>query len=222
MAVMVVVWVVAAATKLRSPKHPVRKGGVFCYTNRVILRVSQSWTIEFGPLLVFFLCFEIWGFLAATSALVVSTFFALLVAFITERRVPLFPLISGLCVFLFGLLTLYFQDPRFLVLEYTLYNGFFGMALLIGLLFNVPLLRYMFGTLFALKEYGWMVLSYRWAVFFLLVAFANELVWRYTPEHLWVIFRIGVVPAFLCFGLYQFTLSRRERLPEASAWGLIR
>jgi hypothetical protein len=48
----------------------------------------------------------------------------------------------------------------------------------------------------------------------------NEIVWRMLGEGAWIYFRLGLIFILGIFGFYQFTLAKRERLPEASAWGL--
>lgn len=180
----------------------------------------HSLMIEFGPITLFFIVTEGKGFFAGTLALIVSTILSIIVSYARDRRLPLFSIISSAFVLIFGSLTLFFMNPRWLVLEYTIYNSIAGAALLGGLLFGKAYLKPLFETMFALTERGWRTLSFRWGLFFLAAALGNELVWNLYGEHAWVIFRFSAAIAMSVFGFSQYFLARKERLPEASAWGL--
>ena len=184
------------------------------------LKFLASISIEFGPVVVFFLVSEYAGFFAATAALIGATALALIAALARERRVPWFSLLSSLFVLVFGIATLAQKDPYWIQLEYTLYNAIFATLLFVGLAFDRALLKPLFGTTFLMNERGWRILSFRWAAFFALTAILNEYFLRFTTTELWVQFRFVAAIVLCIFGFSQFFLSRRERLPHASAWGL--
>lgn len=180
-----------------------------------------SWTIEFGPIVFFFLVFEKFGFMPATKVFVALTALALLVAFIKERRIAYFPLVAGISVLIFGALTLYLNNPFYLIIKDTFYNGLFGVALLIGLAFGVPLLKNLFGELFAMSDHGWKVLTLRWGIVFILLTIGNEIVRLFYSTEVWVHYKAFSTMLTLFFGVYQFRLSARERIPELSnKWGM--
>lgn len=180
-----------------------------------------SWTIEFGPIVFFFLAFEKFGFMPATKVFVALTALALLTAFIKERRIAYFPLVAGVSVLIFGALTLYLNDPFYLIIKDTFYNGLFGTALLIGLAFGVPLLKNLFGELFAMSDHGWKVLTLRWGLMFILLTIGNEIVRLFYSTEVWVHYKVFSTLLTLFFGVYQFRLSARERIPEFSnKWGM--
>ena len=53
----------------------------------------------------------------------------------------------------------------------------------------------MFDSVFHLTEEGWRKLTIRWAVFFLVLAVLNEIVWRTQTTDIWVSFKLfGFVP----------------------------
>ncbi len=187
---------------------------------KVIIRFLISISIEFGPVVVFFVVAEESNFFTATGALTLATILALLTALIRERRIPWFSLLSSLFVLLFGIATLTQKDPYWIQLEYTLYNAIFALALFIGLAFDRALLKPLFGTTFLMSERGWRILSLRWAAFFALTALLNEYFLRFTSAEAWVEFRFAAAIILCVFGFSQFFLSRKERLPHANAWGL--
>lgn len=87
---------------------------------------------------------------------------------------------------------------------------------------NKPLLKYMFGGVFAITEKGWAILSLRWAIFFLVLAGINEWVRLTLSPEDWVTAKVFMIIASVVFGSYQFTLTKRERLPGATDWGIVK
>ncbi len=183
--------------------------------------IILSWGTEFGPIFVFFISSELLGFIPATALFVALTFVALIVAYVRERRVALFPLIAGFSVIVFGLLTVLLKNPIFLIVKDTIYNGMFSIALYIGLYFyNEPILKDLFGSLFKMTDKGWTILSFRWMIAFFVLAVSNEVMWRhFTPDE-WLYYKMLATFATIVFGFYQLTLSRRERLPNSNRWGM--
>lgn len=186
----------------------------------VTKRFLRSSFIEFGPITAFFIGTELGNFYVGTALLVVGTLAALATSLTLDKRVPLFSVISSIFVLLFGGLTLYFVDAYWLVIEYTLYNAIFGVALLVGIALRKYYLKHMFESMFHISDYAWRILSLRWAFFFLLTAVLNEYIWAVYTEQTWIYFRVIAGIGLAIFGFSQFFLARRHRHPEASAWGL--
>lgn len=186
----------------------------------VALGFLVSFTLEFGPTLLFFLVSQYWGFFPGAIVLVATTALSLVVALIRDKRIALFALLSSVLLLLFGALSIFFWDPWWLFVEYTLYNALFGTALVWGYLRGRGLLKPLFGGMFLMTERGWRILSLRWGIVFLVTAVVNEYVWRGMGEGDWVMFRFASAVLLCVFGFSQFFLARRERLPEATEWGL--
>lgn len=187
--------------------------------------VLINWSIEFGPIISFFITLYLLGesdsgFLIATGIFTALTAFALSAAFIRERRIALFPLISGFSVVLFGVITLFYQNPLIFILKDTFYNGAFALLLLVGIIFGKGLLKPMFASLFDMQDEGWRILSLRWGIFFLLLTLGNEYSWRILGREVWVDYKFWSTIATTIFGSYQIFLSRKFRNPEASPWGM--
>jgi len=176
--------------------------------------------IEFGPIISFLIASELLSFINATAVFIGFTAIALLASLVERGRITYFPLVAGSTIIGSGLLTIYFDNPFFLIIKDTIYNGVFAIALFIGLLFGKGLLEILFRDLFSLTPRGWFILSKRWAIFFLLLAMSNEITRALlTPEH-WVIYKGIATVATIAFSLYQFKLSKVERTEDASPWGL--
>ncbi len=175
-----------------------------------------DWLIQFGPITLFFVVFELTGknFFVATALLMVATLFAVMTEFKGRKQLALFPLFSASFVFFFGGATLFFRDPQFLIVKDTLYDGIFSGTLFFTLYQKRNLMQLFFQNLFALSDRGWRILALRWAYFFLLSAVLNEVVRHAVEPEVWVHYKMFNTTVLLLFGVYQFTLTRRERLPE--------
>lgn len=117
------------------------------------------------------------------------------------------PLVTGVIVLVFGGLTLWLQDDTFIKMKPTIVNVLFGGILLGGLLFGQSLLKYVFGDVYKLQPKGWSILTFRWGVFFFLLALLNEVVWRNFSTDQWVTFKVwGIMPITIVFSLMQLKI----------------
>jgi intracellular septation protein len=156
----------------------------------------------------------------ATAFFIVATVVALVVSFALTRKLPIMPVVTGIVVVIFGGLTLWLKDDTFIKMKPTIVNSLFGGALLGGLLFGRSLLGYVFDAVFRLTEEGWRKLTFRWGIFFFVLAALNEIVWRAAAalslsDNVWVNFKVfGIMPITFIFALTQLPLINRYTLPE--------
>ena len=171
---------------------------------------------DFGPLLIFFTIYYKSGnnLSLAIPPLIIATIVAVVVVYFIERKIPYVPLIGGIIISLFGGLTLYFNNPVFLYMKPTIINIIFASGLIIGKIFyNKNFLKFFFKTAFQLDEMGWDKLNFRWAYFFIFLAFLNEIVWRTQPETTWVNFKVwGMLPITFIFTALQLPLINRHKI----------
>lgn len=181
----------------------VRQGGA---DDRPLLKLL----VEVGPLVVFFLMNGRAGIFWGTAAFMAATLVALAASHVLFGRIPAMPLVSGFFVVVFGGLTLWLQDDLFIKMKPTIVNVLFAAVLFGGLAFGKPLFKYLFGQVFKLTDEGWRKLTIRWAVFFLVLAALNELVWRSLSTDAWVSFKLfAVMPLTFAFALAQVGLLKR-------------
>jgi len=175
--------------------------------------------IELGPLLAFFLVYSRAGIYWATGVLMVTAVIALIASRMLLGRILAVPVVTAVLVVVFGGLTFWLDDPRFIKIKPTIINLLFAGVLLAGLVMRRPLLKLLLGEAFNLTEEGWRKLSVRWALFFLALAVLNELVWRNFSEGVWVNFKVfGILPLTLLFAMAQIGVIRRhEAKPDVPA-----
>jgi len=147
---------------------------------------------------------------AATAVFIVATLVALTVHYALVRKLPIMPLVSGVVVVVFGGLTLWLDNETFIKLKPTIVNTLFGVVLLVGLYFDKPLLAVVLDSVFELTDEGWRKLTFRWALFFFVLAALNEIVWRTQSTDTWVSFKVfGIMPITVAFALAQTPLLMR-------------
>ena len=171
---------------------------------------------DFGPLLIFFTIYYKSGnnLTVAIPPLIISTLVAVIIMYFVEKKIPFVPLIGGIIITLFGGLTLYFNNPIFIYVKPTIVNILFAVILIVSkIFFNKNFLKLFLQTAFHLNEEGWNKLNFRWAYFFIFLAFLNEVVWRTQPETTWVNFKVwGMLPITFIFTALQLPLINKHKI----------
>ncbi len=151
---------------------------------------QPSWInlfVDFGPLLVFFAAYKYYapaddsGFGVAfavtksTLAFMVATVIALVVSKWRLGHISPMVWLSTVLIIGFGGLTVLLNDPFYIQIKPTAIYLLFAGVLFAGLARGKPMLRYLLQSAFeGLDEEGWLKLSRNWAIFFLFLAVANE------------------------------------------------
>lgn len=173
--------------------------------------------LELGPLVIFFFVNARFNIFAATGAFMAAMVVALAASWLLTRRLAVMPLVTGIVVLVFGTLTLVLHDDTFIKMKPTIVNTLFGAVLLGGLAFGKSLLGYVFDSAFRLDEAGWRKLTWRWGLFFLFLAIANEVVWRTQTTDFWVAFKVwGIMPLTILFSAAQLPLLTRHSLDDVT------
>jgi intracellular septation protein len=172
---------------------------------------------DLGPLVLFFAANSRFGIFTATATFMVAVVAALAASYALTRALPIMPVVTAVIVLVFGGLTLALHNDLFIKIKPTIIYVLFGAVLVGGLLFNKPLLGVVFDSLFHLTAEGWRKLTWRWAIFFFLLAVLNEIVWRNTSTDTWVTFKaFGVVPLTFLFGALQYPLLKKYAAEPAA------
>jgi intracellular septation protein len=185
-----------------------------CQVNKSFLKFAT----DFGPLAIFFFYYynNDKNLSVAIPPLIVATLIALAAVWFFEKRIPMMPLISGVLITFFGLLTIITDDMRFIYMKPTIINILFALALFFGKYFtNEPILKKLMGKSITLTDMGWELLNRRWMIFFLGLALLNECIWRTQTEEFWVNFKVwGMLPITLVFTIFQISLINKHKIDE--------
>jgi len=167
--------------------------------------------LDLGRLVIFFGAFQFFGIFVATAVFIPAILIALAAGWYIERKLSPMAIVTALIVVVFGGLTLYFHDQKFIQMKPTFVYALFAGVLTFGLATGRPLLQQLLGTAYAgLDAEGWRKLTRNWAVFFVGMACLNEAVWRLTAAYMtkdaawnaWVLFKFpGCVIITLVFAI---------------------
>ena len=184
---------------------------------------------EIGPLIAFFIAFgrmkdntytffgtEYSGFITVTAAFIVVMLVTTAILWALTGTLSKMQILSLVLVVIMGGLTVYLNDEMFIKMKPTLLFGFFGVVLGAGLLRGRSYLRDVMDAALPLQPEGWMILTRRLALFFISLAVANELIWRFGSTEAWVFFKtFGDTLALLAFFASQYPLLEKYSTEEA-------
>ena len=170
---------------------------------------------EFGPLIAFFVGYKYGGIQSATLYMVIASVVSVIICYILYRKVQTFSLVSSGILLVTGGITIFTGNSMFIKIKPTILYIIFGSAFFISALKNKPFMKYLLSGTIQLKEESWNLLSYRFTIFFLLMAIINEVVWRNFEEITWVKFKVfGAIPITLLFILIQIPFVIKNKLPN--------
>ena len=179
--------------------------------------------LEMGPLIIFFVCYynapipenlkndleeaNLFKIIFATKIFVPAILVALFIGWFQTKQIAKMPLITAILVVVFGGLTIWLNNPIFIKMKPTLIYLIFSAILGYGLLKKKSYLKMLMGSAIPMNEEGWLILSKRFVGFFVLLAFTNEIIWRFFSQDFWVNFKTFGLPIFLIFFMaLQFNL----------------
>ena len=170
--------------------------------------------LEFGPTIAFVVAYllfrnervavagvEYSGFVAVIAVFLPIFLIAMGALWYVTGRVARIQVATVLMVLVFGGLSVWLNDPRFFKMKPTAIYFALALILGVGLLRGQSWLKYIMEDMIPLRPKGWMILTKRVLVLFVLSAVANEVVWRTQSEAFWVIFETFVMPVVV-FGFF--------------------
>ena len=192
-------------------------------TNKEAEKPFSKLVLELGPLVIFFVSYynapipeslagnseqaDIFQIIFATKIFIPAILIALFIGWLQTRKLAKMPLITAILVVVFGGLTIWLNDPVFIKMKPTVIYLIFAGVLSFGMLQKKAYLKYLMGSAIPMNEEGWMKLTKRFSALFLLLAVANEIVWRTFSQDFWVNFKtFGLPLILLIFMIFQFKL----------------
>ena len=186
--------------------------------------------VDFGALIAFMAAYFITrDMIKATWVLVIASAIALAVGFVLERRLAPMPLITGGFALVFGALTILTDDDLFVKLKLTVQNGLLAAVLLGSLPLNKSPFKALLGSAIKVTDAAWRTLTFRYGIYFLCVAVANEVfrspaavtaIWSALnlgtpdPNGVWTGFRGVLWIAASIFGLCQVPLIMKNMIKD--------
>ncbi len=184
--------------------------------------------LELGPILLFFLVFgrlkdktfvifgtEYSGFIVTTALFVGLIMLTSGLLWWLEGQLSKMQMVTLFIVIVMGGLSIWLNDEHFIKMKPTLIYAIFAAVLLFGLLRGQSYLRLVMQDGFPMQPEGWIKLTWRFALFFAVLAVVNELVWRNFSTEDWVTFKtFALTLAPMAFIMAQYGLMQRYALPE--------
>jgi intracellular septation protein len=182
------------------------------------------YAIDYGGLVAWILTLVVLSLMHRSDAAVTSSWvvvgaslLALAVGLIAERRIAPMPLVTAVLGLIFGGLTLFFHDERFIKVKPTILYTLFGLFLITGALRGKNPLKALMGDAFHLPDPVVRTLTLRYALFFFALAIANEIVWRTQTTLFWGFFKFPGVPIVIfLFAMTQAPLMMKH-MPDDEA-----
>ena len=181
------------------------------------MSTATKMAIDFGPLLIFFAVnlksvgamlgatSEIDRAIYATSAFMLATAVSIVVSKVKTGHVSAMLWVTGVIVLVFGALTIYLRDERFIQIKPTAVYATFAAVLFFGLFTGRPILKAMLEAGFpTMTDEGWRVLTRNWAWFFVGMTALNEIVRAAVTFDQWLLFKVwGATALSFLYALAQ-------------------
>lgn len=156
-------------------------------------------TLELGPTLAFFALYMALrddsfavagtvysGFIVAAVAFVPILLAAMAVLWWLTGHISRMQIFTAFMVIFFGGLTAWFNDERFFKMKTSIVYGSLAGVLGIGLMRGQSYLAWAMAGMLPMHDKGWMILTRRLSFGFIVLAAANEFVWRTMSDDAWV------------------------------------
>lgn len=161
--------------------------------------------IELVPIVIFFTTYKL-GFNLKEAALVMTLayFLIILLNYFFKKKLQIFSIISFIILLLSVLLSLLSGKSVFIKMKPTIVYFLLSCTFFITTLRKKPVIKYILRDRITISNKYLSILSYRFAIFFALMAIVNELVWRNFSESSWIKFKLFyVTPITLLFLVFQ-------------------
>lgn len=163
-------------------------------------------TLELGPVIGFFVAY-LWlkedvftfggtdydGFIVVTALFIPVILASMGALWWLTGHISRMQIVTAVLVVVFGGLTVWLNDDRFIKMKPTMVYLLLGGILAVGLMRGQSYLRVVMGELLPMEQEGWMILTKRMTAFFFLLATSNEIVWRTQSTEFWVYFETFVL-----------------------------
>lgn len=190
-------------------------------------RDTPGWlktALELGPVLIFFVAYlylrdesftiagtEYSGFILVTAAFVPLVLLSTFALWRLTGKLRQMQVVTAVLVLVFGGLTVWLNDEKFLKMKPTLIYTLFAAVFAFGLWRGRSYLSMVLSEAIPMEDAGWMILTRRMMWLFIAMALANEAVWRLMSTDAWVNFKTFGLPVIMfAFLMSQMGLIRKH------------
>ena len=179
-------------------------------------RPGRRLLLDLGPLVLFFgTNYMTRDFMLSIKVLICATIIALIIGWLTERRISLMAAAGCIAVAFFGGLSVYFDNEIFIKVKPTILTGLLAFLIAGGRLIGRNPLRAIMGSQINLTETGWRQMSWLWVAMFTTTAIANEVAWRALSTDDWVTFKaFGITGISLIFMVASFPVLSKQQIEK--------
>lgn len=184
--------------------------------------------LEFGPALLFLVVFlalreksvmlggtTYKGFTVATMVFVPVQVVATLILWRLTGKLSAMQIMTIVLILVFGGMTVWLNDPRFLEMKPTILYLGFAVILGIGVLLGKNWLGMVMSEALPMREEGWRILTFRLIGLFIVLAILNEIVRRTMSETAWVYFKtFGMIAIIMGFFMLNARLFERYAIQK--------
>ena len=171
--------------------------------------------LEMGPLLLFFGVNYFYDIMTGTYVLVISTIISLIISWYWFKNIPMMAAVGCIAVVFFGALTFYFDDPKFIMIKPTIVSIIIAGVLASGKILGKNPLAAIMKSAVSIDEEGWNKLTWLWVGMFLVMAAANEYVWRNWSEDEWVTFKAFGIPILsFVFAILSLPIMQKHQIKK--------
>jgi intracellular septation protein len=147
--------------------------------------------LDLFPILLFFAAYKFTTIYEATAVLMAATVVQSLWIYKIDGKLATLQKASLVLILIFGSLTLFLQDDRFIKFKPTLLYSCMALGLLISqFIFKKNFLKSMLGGQVELEDSQWQSLSISWILYCIFMASINAYVASYYSTEEWVDFKI--------------------------------
>jgi intracellular septation protein len=160
---------------------------------------------DFFPIVIFFIIYKIYGIYAATASAMIICLLQVIHYRLKYKRFDNMQLITLAIIALFGGATLIFHNPLFIKWKVSVINWLFGIVFLgsqwIG---KKNLIQRMLDSKITLTPHVWTSLNLSWAIYFIVIGFANVIAIYTLSTNAWVNFKLfGILGLTVVFVILQ-------------------
>ncbi|MGD0493271.1 MAG: inner membrane-spanning protein YciB [Steroidobacteraceae bacterium] len=178
--------------------------------------------LEWSPLIVFFVVFQLFGIYWATAALMLVCTVVLFAHRMRAGRFKPMHIVTVAVVLVLGTATLLLHDKRFIQWKPTVLLALTAAAFLgSSIIGRQPLARRMLEGVFneplEVSAGSWLIINLAWVAWFAALAAANIYIAQNYSEAIWVKFKVfGITAAMLVFMIPQVIWLNRKIKPAQS------